>query len=248
MKRVSQLAVLLVICVVLVNSTATAQASLSIDIKTGSGYEEIDGTLQLLILLTVLSVAPALLLMTTTFTRFVVVFGMLRHALGLQSSPPNQVIVGLALFMTLFAMSGPLNAMYEQAYLPYRNEEITSTEAIQVAGEIMREHLERNVSEESLALFYKLNPDLERPRNISDVGMGILLPAYILTELTIAFKVGFLVFIPFLIIDMLVATVLMGMGMFMLPPVMISLPFKILLFVLIDGWNLLSYTLLRGVS
>ena len=148
--------------------------------------------------------------------------------------------------MTLFAMSGPFNAMYEQAYVPYRENEITSAEAISVAGSIMREHLERNVSEESLALFYKLNPDMERPRNMSDVGMNILLPAYILTELTVAFKVGFLIFIPFLVIDMLVVTVLMGMGMFMLPPVMISLPFKILLFVLIDGWNLISYTLLRA--
>lgn len=202
-------------------------------------------SLQTLILLTSLSFLPALLLMTSSFTRIIIVLSLLRSALGTPSSPPNQVLIGLALFLTFFVMSPVLEKMYNEAYLPYSEKKITLEQAFNTGIAPLKIFMLRQTRESDLGLFLKIS-NSEQLQSADDVPLKVLVPAYVISELKTAFQIGFVVFIPFLIIDMVVASVLMSMGMMMVSPAMISLPFKIMLFVLADGWNLLVGSLVQS--
>nr|WP_243374397.1 flagellar type III secretion system pore protein FliP [Geotalea sp. SG265] len=201
--------------------------------------------LQIFLLMTVLSLAPGILMMTTSFTRIVVVLSFLRNALGTQSAPSNQIIIGLSLFLTFFIMAPVWQQINTQALQPYRAQAITQDEALKRATVPMRKFMLSQVREKDLALFINLSK-LPRPKNADDIPTMTIIPAYMISELKTAFQIGFLVYIPFLVLDMVVASVLMSMGMMMLPPVMISLPFKILLFVLVDGWGLIIGSLVKS--
>ncbi len=207
---------------------------------------QIGTTLLLFLLITTLSLAPAILVMTTSFTRVVVVLGFLRQAMATQQSPPNQVLVGLALILTFFIMAPTYQEVYADAYVPYRTEEISIQEAYTNTLTPIREFMFRQISNpKDLALFINI-AGLGRPETKDDVPTHVLVPAFIVSELRIAFQMGFIIYIPFLIIDMVVASTLMAMGMMMLPPVFVSLPFKIVMFVLADGWYLLIGSLMRS--
>lgn len=202
-------------------------------------------TLQTLLFLTSLTLLPAVLLMMTSFTRIVIVLSLLRQALGSVQAPPNQVLVGLSLFLTFFVMSPVLERMYNEAYVPFNERRIGFNEALERASVPLKTFMLRQTRETDLALFAKLagEPPLKAPEAVP---MKILVPSYVISELKTAFQIGFVVFIPFLIIDLVVSSVLMSMGMMMLSPVIISLPFKLMLFVLVDGWNLLVGSLVRS--
>ncbi len=202
-------------------------------------------SLQTLLLLTSLSFLPALLLMMSSFTRIIIVLSLLRSALGTPSSPPNQVLIGLALFLTFFVMSPVLDKMYTEAYLPYSEKKISLEKAIDTGIVPLKTFMLRQTRETDLALFVKI-ANIAPLQSSADVPLRILVPAYVISELKTAFQIGFVVFIPFLIIDMVVASLLMSMGMMMVSPAMISLPFKIMLFVLADGWNLLIGSLVQS--
>jgi flagellar biosynthesis protein FliP len=205
--------------------------------------QDVSVTLQLLLLLTILSLAPGILIMLTSFTRIIIVLSFVRTGLGTQSMPPNQVLVGLALFLTFFIMSPIFVEINENAVQPYLAGDVTQEEAFDTAVVPIKEFMSKHTREKDLALFFKYN-GLEKPESIADIPLTALIPAFAISELKTAFQIGFVIFIPFLIIDMVVASTLMAMGMMMLPPVMISLPFKILLFVLVDGWYLIIESLL----
>ena len=200
-------------------------------------------TVQLLLLLTVLSLAPAILVLMTSFTRIVVVLAFVRTSLATQQMPPNQVLIGLALFLTFFVMAPVFYEVNERAIQPLTNGEITADEAFAEGSKPMKEFMAKHTRQKDLALFMNY-AGMERPETIEDISLTVLIPAFVISELKTAFEIGFMLFVPFLIIDMVVASVLMSMGMLMLPPIMISLPFKILLFVLVDGWYLIVQSLL----
>lgn len=202
-------------------------------------------SLQTLLLLTSLSFLPALLLMMSSFTRIIIVLSLLRSALGTPSAPPNQVLIGLALFLTFFVMSPVLEKMYTDAYLPYSEKKISLEQAFNTGVAPLKTFMLRQTRETDLALFLKIS-NSEAVQSPEDVPLKVLVPSYVISELKTAFQIGFVVFIPFLIIDMVVASVLMSMGMMMVSPAMISLPFKIMLFVLADGWNLLIGSLVQS--
>jgi flagellar biosynthetic protein FliP len=202
-------------------------------------------SLQLLLLLTVLSLAPALVVMVTSFTRLAVVFSFLRHALGTQQMPPNQILVALSLFLTVFIMAPVWHDIQDKAVNPYINQQMSGKEAVKRGLEPLRNFMMRQTREKDLALFVSISKG-PRPKNAQDVSLAALVPAFMISELRTAFEIGFLLYLPFLIIDMVVASVLLSMGMMMLPPVMISLVFKVLLFVLVDGWNLVVGSLVRS--
>lgn len=202
-------------------------------------------SIQTLLLLTALSFLPALLLMMTGFTRIIIVLSLLRHALGTQSAPPNQVLVGLALFLTFFVMAPVGEKIYADAYLPYTENKITLGEAVDRGSAPLRSFMLRQTREADLALFLRISKSAEI-KSAEEVPMKILIPAYLTSELKTAFQIGFVIFIPFLIIDMVVASVLMSMGMMMVSPVIVALPFKLMLFVLVDGWNLLIGSLVQS--
>ena len=200
---------------------------------------------QTLLLLTALTFLPAVLLLMTGFTRIVIVLSLLRHALGTQGSPPNQVLVGLSLFLTLFVMGPVFDKIYDDAYLPYSLQKITATQALDRAQAPLRTFMLRQTREPDLALFVRLSRQ-SAPKAKDDIPLRVLVPAFVTSELKTAFQIGFMVFIPFIIIDMVVASVLMSMGMMMMSPVLISLPFKLMLFVLVDGWTLLIGSLVAS--
>jgi flagellar biosynthetic protein FliP len=202
-------------------------------------------SLQTLLLLTSLSFLPAALLMMTSFTRIVIVLSLLRQALGTQASPPNQVLIGLSLFLTLFVMSPTLDKIYVEAYQPLSENRIQLGEALDKGAVPLRAFMLKQTRETDLALFVKMSKS-PAPKTAADIPMRVLIPAYITSELKTAFQIGFAVFIPFLIIDMVVASILMAMGMMMVSPAIVSLPFKIILFVLVDGWNLLLGSLAQS--
>ncbi|MGP4075618.1 flagellar type III secretion system pore protein FliP [Halobacillus sp. K22] len=216
-----------------------------IDIFSGSNPEDISTSVKLLLLLTVLSLAPGILILMTSFTRILIVLSFVRTSLATQQMPPNQVLVGIALFLTFFIMTPTFQEVNNQALTPLFNEEITLDEAYEEASIPMKEFMGKHTRQKDLALFMNYS-DMEPPETIQDVPLTTLVPAFAISELKTAFQMGFMIFVPFLVIDMAVASVLMSMGMMMLPPVMISLPFKILLFVLVDGWFLITKSLLEG--
>jgi flagellar biosynthesis protein FliP len=207
-------------------------------VPTPGGGQSYTLSLQTLLLLTALSFLPAVLLMMTGFTRIIIVLSLLRQALGTQSSPPNQVLVGLALFLTFFVMGPVFDRIYVDAYQPFANNKITMPQALEKGSAPLKAFMMKQTREADLALFVKLSggPQLDGPE---DVPLRILVPSFITSELKTAFQIGFAVFIPFLIIDMVVASVLMSMGMMMVSPALIALPFKLMLFVLVDGWHML---------
>jgi flagellar biosynthetic protein FliP len=223
-----------------------AHAEPIIGVTIGDGSEPVGASaLSLLLLITVLSLAPAILVLMTSFTRIVIVLGFVRTSLGTQQMPPNQVLIGLALFMTLFIMAPTLSQVNEQALQPYLKGEISQTDALERASVPMKEFMFKHTREKDLLLFMNYTKT-EKPETVQDIPITVLIPAYALSELKTAFQMGFMIFVPFLVIDMVVASTLMAMGMMMLPPVMISLPFKILLFVLVDGWYLVIRSLLTS--
>lgn len=209
-------------------------------------------TIDLIILITILSLAPSILVMMTCFTRIIISFSLLRNAMGVQQTPPNQVMIGLALFLTLFIMSPVISEMNETAYVPYKNGEYTSVEAVKAASVPLKKWMLKNTSNESMNFFLELSgTEIEAQTEeefANEVSFITVVPAFILSEIKIGFEIGFLLYIPFLIIDIVVSTVLMSMGMMMLPPTTISIPFKILLFVLVDGWTLLVGSLANGFN
>jgi flagellar biosynthetic protein FliP len=203
--------------------------------------------LQIFLLLTVLTLAPAIVVMTTSFTRIVVVFSFLRHALGTQQMPPAQVLIGLSLFLTFFIMGPTFGKVYQEAVKPVIAGKINTGQALARAEKPMREFMFKNTRQKDLALFFYIRHGRQpKPKNKGEISIWTLIPAFIISELKTAFMIGFILYIPFLIIDMVVASVLLSMGMMMLPPIMISLPFKLMLFVLADGWNLLVGSLVKS--
>lgn len=210
---------------------------LSVEIGKTTKPEDVSVTLQILFVMTILSLAPALLILTTAFTRIIVVFHFLKQAMGTPQMPPAQVLIGLALFLTFFVMAPVWNKVNEQALQPYLNNRMTLENAYQKGVEPIREFMFKQTREEDLGLFLSM-AKIEKPSTRTDVPTYALIPAFAISELRTGFQIGFVLFIPFLIIDLVVASILMSMGMMMLPPVMISVPFKILLFILVDGWNL----------
>ena len=217
--------------------------SVNVEVGTAENTEQVASTLQVIAVLTLATIAPGILMMTTSFVRIVVIIGFLRNALATQNVPPNQVIVSLAMFLTFYIMSPYWSQANDNGLQPYLAGQISQEEAITNVLEPIREFMFRQTRESDLALFVNLS-EAERPETQEDVSTFVLIPAFIISELKTAFQIGFMLYVPFIVIDMIVATTLMSMGMMMLPPVMISLPFKILLFVMIDGWHLLIQSII----
>jgi flagellar biosynthetic protein FliP len=227
-------------------STAFAEVTIpkvGINITNATTPKDVAATIQVLLLMTILTLAPAILMLMTSFTRIVIVLSFLRQALGSQQIPPNQILIGLALFMTFFLMRPTGQEIYDKAWKPYTDNKINLEKAMDEGIKPLRTFMFKQTREKDLALFIFLSKS-PRPKNQDGVPTTVLIPAFIISELKTAFIVGFMIYIPFLIVDMVTASVLMSMGMMMLPPVMISLPFKILLFILVDGWHLIARALI----
>lgn len=241
---------LVVTALLLQASTALAAApipipSINIGVADSTKPAEVATSVKVLVLFTVLSLAPSILMMTTSFTRIIIVLSFLRQALGTQQAPPNQVIVGLALFLTFFVMSPVITKVNTDAFQPFLAGQITQDDAWEKGTAPLKTFMLANTREKDLSMMVGLSK-MPRPANAKEMGMTVVTPAFVLSELRMAFQMGFLIYIPFLVIDMVVASVLMSMGMMMLPPIMISLPFKLMLFVLVDGWNLVVGSLIKS--
>jgi len=220
---------------------------IDLSLRGPDNNQEVALSLQVLLFLTVITLAPSILLLMTCFLRIAIVFDFIKRALSLQSVPPTQVLMGIALFLSLFIMWPEFNQIYTQGFQPFSNGEIGIEELYQETETPLRLFMYRQMREnpDSIQLFMRLS-NLPKPQNLSEVPTWVLVPAYVLHELTVAFKIGILLFIPFIVVDMVVASTLMSMGMIMLPPVMISMPFKLILFVLVDGWGLLTSQLVQS--
>ncbi|MBK7355543.1 flagellar type III secretion system pore protein FliP [Propionivibrio sp.] len=241
----------LLVILLLLSSTASCAQTGGLPALTSTpgaaGSQTYTLSIQTLLTLTALTFIPAALLMMTSFTRIIIVLSLLRHALGTQTSPPNQVLIGLALFLTFFIMSPVLEKVYADAYLPLSENRITFAQAVDLGAVPLRGFMLKQTREADIGLFARL-ANLPRLETSNDVPMRVLIPAFVTSELKTAFQIGFIIFIPFLIIDMVVASVLMSMGMLMMSPVMIALPFKLMLFVLVDGWHLLLGSLVMSFA
>lgn len=244
--------ILIFTCSMFISENLSAQQTTSIpfpkiDLEVGTAKDgaDVSTTLQILLLMTVLSLAPSLVIMTTAYLRIIIVFHFLKNALGTQQMPPSQLLAGIALFVTFFIMAPTWNKVNDQALQPLMENKIKVSEAYDKGIEPIREFMFKNVREDDLELFVGLS-DIERPKNRDDLPTYILIPAFVLSELRTGFIIGFFMFIPFIMVDMIVSSILMSMGMMMMPPMMISLPFKILLFILVDGWNLIIGSLVRS--
>jgi flagellar biosynthetic protein FliP len=226
---------------------AGAAFAQGITIDFGDGGTLTERAIQLVALITVLSLAPSILVMVTSFTRIVVVLSLLRSAIGLQSAPPNAVMIALALFLTAFVMMPTFQAAYDEGIRPLIDQSIEAPEAFERASRPFHDFMMKHVREKDLALFVDLS-GTAAPQNPEDLSLRILVPAFMISELRRAFEIGFLLYLPFIIIDLVVASVLMSMGMMMLPPIVISLPFKLIFFVLVDGWNLIAGSLVESFA
>jgi len=226
-------------------SAAVTMPTMTVGFGNAQTPQDFSQGMQILIMLTILTLAPSIIIMCTSFTRIIIVLSLTRQALGTAQLPPAQVISGLALILTFFVMSPTINKIYETAYNPYMSDQITQQEAIKRGVKPLQEFMLRYTDEKELALFIRF-AQIEKPKTIQDVPMYVLLPSFILSELKTAFKIGFLIFIPFLIIDIVVASILVAMGMVFLPPAMIATPFKLILFVMVDGWHMVAQSLLEG--
>jgi flagellar biosynthetic protein FliP len=243
--KIGLAAAILVGCIGLAGDASAAGPSVTIDLGGGKGQTAV--VMQILALFTVLSLAPALFIMVTSFTRIVIVLSFLRQALGTQQVPPNQVLISLALFLTFFVMAPVWNTVYADALQPLLAEQINHEEAWNRGIQPIRTFMLKQVREKDLELFVHLSK-VEKPKGPDDLPTHVVIPAFILSELRIAFQIGFLIYIPFLIVDLVVASVLMSMGMMLLPPVVISLPFKLILFVLADGWYLVVGSMVKSFA
>ncbi len=219
---------------------------LSINVDMADKSNDLVLTIQILAIMTVLTLAPSILVMMTSFTRIIVVFQFLKQALGTTTQPPSQVLTGLALFLTFFVMQPVLNEANQKGIQPYLKQEITQQQAVDNIIQPFRNFMLKHTREEDLGLFIKLS-GANKPKSIDDVSTMTIIPAYTISELKVAFQIGFLLFIPFLVLDMIIASTLMSLGMFLLPPQLISLPIKILLFILVDGWNLIITSLINSI-
>ncbi len=228
-------------------ATPAGPAGLTLSLGGGTGSPDMVVAIEILFLMTLLALAPALLIMATSFTRIIVILHFVRQALGTQQLPPNQLLIGLALFLSLFIMKPSFDEMNTTALQPYLERQITQQEALKAAAIPFKRFMLEQAREEDLALFVRLS-QTPRPSSPEELPLSVVMPGFMISELRIGFQVGFLVYLPFLIIDMVVSSVLMSMGMLMLPPIMISLPFKVLLFVLVDGWNLLVRSIVAGFT
>ena len=218
---------------------------IDLNVQPTDNPAQVVSSIKILIMLTLLSLVPAFLLMMTSFTRIVVVLSLLRSAIGTQQAPPNQVVIGLALFLTVFIMQPVFKQVNEQAVQPYLANQISQQQAWDKAYDPLRKFMAKQTREKDIALFVSLS-GMDKPKNQQDLPANVMIPAFVISELNTAFQIGFMIYVPFLVVDMVVASTLMSMGMFMLPPVMISLPFKILLFVMVDGWYLVVKTLVES--
>lgn len=249
MKNIMRIIVITMIIVLAFNSFTFAEGEDTI-LKEYLGIEgngDYDISIELLFMLTLLSLLPSILITMTSFTRIIIVLSFIRNALGIQQTPPNQVLIGLALFLTLFIMTPVISDINENALQPYINDEISQLDALDKSIKPLRQFMFKQTRDKDLALFIDLS-NTSNVNNLDDIPMKALIPAFIISELKTAFQIGFILFIPFLVIDMVVASTLMSMGMMMLPPVMISLPFKLLLFVMVDGWNLIIRSIVTGFN
>lgn len=242
MKKTAEILMLAIFIIILTTGFAYAEPNSILNSKEPGDFVF---SLQLLLVFTVLTLAPSILIMMTSFTRIVIVLSFIRNALGLQQTPPNQVIIGLALLLTFFIMAPVGTKINVEAIQPYLEEEISQEVAIEKAIEPIHEFMFKQTRDKDLSLFLNMKK-LDEIDNLKDIPSHVLVPAFIISELKTAFQIGFVIYIPFLVIDMVVASTLMSMGMMMLPPVIISLPFKILLFVLVDGWNLIVKSVILG--
>jgi len=243
-KRLLFLLILIVPFEVFSQTSSVGLPGLSLNF--GKGLDLVD-TIEVLLLFTVLTMAPAILILCTCFTRIVVVLSFMRQAIGTQNLPPNQLIIGFSLFLSLFIMQPTGKEIYDKAIVPYMNKSINTTKALTSIELSFRKFMNKQVRKDDIALFYDIT-SRPAPNTVDDVPIHFLIPAFIISELKTAFQIGFLLYIPFLILDMVIASVLMAMGMMMLPPVVVSLPFKLLLFVLVDGWRLITGSILRSFS
>ena len=244
--KVSAICICLVLLLIPATSVFAETSDNSVSVNFGGSD---DNLIDIIVLLTILALIPSLVIMATAFTRIIIVLSFLRSALGTQQSPPNQVLIGIALILTLFVMSPTLTAINSVAYEPYKAGEITQQEALEKAQVPLKEFMLKQTKTEDLNLFMKISDTkLEDGQKTTDLSLLVIIPSFITSELKRAFLIGFLLYIPFLIIDMIVASTLMSMGMMMLPPSMISLPFKLLLFVLVDGWGLLFSSLVSSFN
>ena len=241
------LATILALLAVASDSWAISMPNIQFGMQDTCDPQKVSSSLQVLFLLTILTLAPSFLVMMTSFTRVVIVLSFLRQAMGTQQTPPTQILVGLALFLSFYIMEPVWTDINNNALQPYLSEQISQKEAIDKAQIPIKDFMARQTREKDLALFVNLG-DGERPKTATDVSMQALIPAFIISELKTAFQIGFLIYIPFLILDMVVASVLLSMGMMMLPPVLISLPFKLMLFVMVDGWYLTVGSLMKSFA
>ncbi|MGI6083807.1 MAG: flagellar type III secretion system pore protein FliP [Acetivibrionales bacterium] len=249
-KKVVLCLIIILLCFGLLGTIAFAAPGISISdngitINSTEDPAEISASIKLLLILTVLSVLPSILIMMTSFTRIVIVLSFLRNSMGTQQMPPNQVVIGLALFLTFFIMSPVMADINQNALVPFTENQITIEEAIDTSGVIIKNSMLNHTRDKDIALFASI-ANVEPPEKLTDLPLTVVTPAFMISELNTAFRMGFMLYIPFLVIDMVVASTLMSMGMMMLPPVMISMPFKILLFLLVDGWNLLTETIIKS--
>ena len=245
MKKINYLLLFALGCLLLIPEVAYATNDLNINVSTPGG--ELD-TAGLMLFFTILSFLPSIILTMTSFTRIVIVFSFIRNAMGTQNIPPNQVLIGLALIISFFTFAPTYEAIVEEAYEPYTEEVLTMDEAMDVAGLHMKKYMLNYTTDSSLDTMLELQGTDETYETAEDVPITVIAPAFVISELKTAFKIGFLLFIPFLVVDLVVASILMSMGMFMMPPSQIAIPFKILLFVLVDGWSLIIESLLAGLS
>ena len=223
------------------------QANLpGVAVNFGQGTNLVD-TIEVLLLFTILTLAPAIIILCTSFTRIVIVLSFMRQALGTQNMPPNQLLIGFALFLSIFVMMPTGKSIYENALKPYQAKQIDGTKAFSILEKDLRVFMEKHVRKNDIGLFYDVT-NASAPSDIKDVPTHYLIPAFIISELKTAFQIGFLLYIPFIVLDMVVASVLMAMGMMMLPPMLVSMPFKLLLFVLVDGWQLVTGAILRSFN
>lgn len=227
-------------------SAQSSQQLPGISINMGQGVNMVD-TIEVLLLFTILTMAPAIVILCTSFTRIIVVLSFMRQALGTQNLPPNQLLIGFALFLSVFVMMPTGQAIYKNSITPYMAKQIDMTQAMSRLEVDLRVFMEKHVRKADIGLFYEAT-NTDFPNTIKDVPIHYLIPAFIISELKTAFQIGFLLYIPFLVLDMVVASVLMAMGMMMLPPMLVSLPFKLLLFVLVDGWQLVTGSILRSFN
>lgn len=249
MNKILKLKLLIIAGIGMLFSTSLLAQSANLpglSVNFGQGADLVD-TMQVMVLFTVLTLAPAIIILCTSFTRIIVVLSFMRQAIGTQSMPPNQLLVGLALFLSIFVMMPTGKNIYNNSITPYMNKAITTTQALEGIEFELRNFMESQVRKADIALFYDVTGE-QAPNTIKDVPIHFLIPAFIISELKTAFQIGFMLYIPFLVLDMVVASVLMAMGMMMLPPVIISMPFKLLLFVLVDGWQLVTGSILRSFN